>query len=131
MKTIPKEMRKTKDELVEKLREAAEQVTEAVNTFNNTLSEERAKVEAALEQYNEVLVEAECFRDEATADMDSYFSERSEKWQESDAGQNYEAWQSTWENTDFVEVVVDFPEEVGEPDMAAADELEQLPDDPE
>ncbi len=57
------------------------------------------------------------FRDDIVSQMDEYMSDRSEKWQESAAGQNYEAWKSEWENAQIEPIEIEMPEEIARPDI--------------
>ena len=69
----------------------------------------KAEIEALIEATNEKLAvlaeQANAARelayaalDEAAADADTYFDERSEKWQESDAGSTYSDWKDELAN---------------------------------
>jgi hypothetical protein len=59
------------------------------------LTAARAKVEEAIAEYNRLLeAGARPFADEILGEMESFFDEQSDGWQESDAGQAYEGWMS-------------------------------------
>jgi hypothetical protein len=53
----------------------------------------------------------EAIEDEASSlvgDMEGYYEDRSEKWQESEAGEQYQEWTDAWSNIELPDV----PEEV-------------------
>ena len=56
------------------------------------------------------------------SEMETYYDERSEKWQEGDAGSAYADWKGEWEGLDCATVDL-----VDEPDCSLPDDLEQLP----
>lgn len=121
MNRLSKDQNKTRDELIAALNKAADGVREAVNKVN---SEIEATLNPAIEKYNGLLADMETFRDEIVADMETYYDERSEKWQEGDAGTNYQDWKGNWEGFDVSEV--DMPGLIEEPDMDHASEFEAL-----
>jgi hypothetical protein len=119
MKALTKAQEATKTNLVERLNKAKADVL-AAYVHVITIIDEKLNVE--ITAYNEILAELETFRDELVGDMETYYDERSEKWQEGDAGSNYQSWKDAWEGLS-VDVVdeVDHPDE---PQMDHADELE-------
>jgi hypothetical protein len=58
--------------------------------------------------------------------METYYDERSEKWQETDAGSSYQDWKSQFEALD-----IDQLEQLELDDLRLADDLEDFPEDPE
>ena len=127
MKSLNKGDIKVLSEHVDKLHKAWRDLHNAVDEFNGQLSEAWSGVEEAQSAFNEVVSDAAAFRDEIVSRMDDYIGERSEKWSESEAAQNYQAWKDEWEGLDFAEC------QLGEPDGVeididnAAEGLEQLP----
>ena len=64
----------------------------------------REAVEVAIGEANAAIIAAnearqrfEDFRDGIHADIDAYFEEKSEKWQEGDAGSAYSSWRDEWD----------------------------------
>ncbi len=47
-------------------------------------------------QYNELLEELNALRQEWHSEMEGYYEERSERWQQSEKGMAYEEWKETW-----------------------------------
>jgi hypothetical protein len=101
------------------LQEQHSDLLEAVREFN-----------ALVTKHNEKVQETTTFLEELKGDMEGYFEERSEKWQEGDAGQDYQAWiDAVGEAIDGLEQVeeVDEPEE---PVVDGLDALDELPTSP-
>jgi hypothetical protein len=74
----------------------------------------------AVNAYNDVMTEAKEFVEEVASRMREVYDGRSEKWQEGDKGQSADAFIQTWE--DFS------PDEESELDGNVADEFERLPE---
>lgn len=85
----------------EKLEVAHNTICEAVEAYNEELTEYNAKVQ-----------ELRDYRDELLADMQCYYEEKSERWQEGEKGAAYQTWMDEWENLDIPD---DF-ERVEQPD---------------
>lgn len=81
------------------------------------------KLYAAQEAAEAALQEARDFLDELYAAQESYWSERSERWQRSDAGQNYTAWMEELEGLRERLDGIDFDD--------LANQLDDLADSPE
>lgn len=116
MKKISKEHKLTIAALVEELEKKAELIGKA----NEVVAE-------AVAEYNEALEKAREFRDEIVGAMQEYHSERSEKWQEGDAGSAYQEWIDAWEAMELDELPE--PDEIDIPEHAA--EIEQGPHEPD
>jgi hypothetical protein len=54
--------------------------------------------DAAMVAYNEAAQEVNDFAAEVAEEARTYYNERSEKWQESAAGGDYDAWVQDWED---------------------------------
>lgn len=74
------------------------------------------RAEAALAELEAARQDFEVFRDETYSDMDDYHCGRSERWQESEAGEAFYTWMSEWQSLELCDEVVanteveDFPE---------------------
>lgn len=112
------------DRLADELEEARSAVSEAFAAA----VEATGAVNARLAEYNTVLQKAADFRDSVTAEMAGYADEKSQRWQESEAGSEYQEWRAAWENLD-VEDVEDMPLP-DEPLLEHAEALRDLPDEP-
>src|SRR4051794_24670515 len=93
-----------RDKMLDKLRDAQSELVGAVDNFNDELDALRGGVLSALAEYNGVLLEVAAWRDSVTEDLRADLEERSEKWQESDAGQEASSWIDDLENVDLDEV---------------------------
>jgi len=94
------------------------------------MAEEQSNVKEKLDSLNAKIREAGEWAEGLFSDMQSYYDERSDKWQEGDAGQSYDAWKSEYESLDVDEVDIEFPEDLEVPGCDVADNLESLPDEP-
>jgi hypothetical protein len=65
------------------------------------------EVELAVDKYNAKVNEIKEWASEVASDIDSFMSDKSEKWQEGERGQAYEEWKSSYENFDLEELDVD------------------------
>ncbi len=125
MKKLSKTRLARRDELAAKLREAREKLTDAFSEAYN----QGGSIRDTWDAYQALVEEATTFRDEVVSDMDSYASDRSEKWAEGDAGQAYEEWKSEWENVELDLGELDEPDyEDIVPDFA--ERLDELPEEP-
>jgi len=81
------------------------------------LDELHQKVVDAAVALNAARSEFEQFREEKVAEMESFFEERSERWQESEKGEAYRQWITEWER-EVLDEVDEAPEEYPtEPDL--------------
>jgi hypothetical protein len=126
MKKLTKEQEKTRADLVARLTIAAADIDKKLVEVNAMISD---LLNPAIETYNAVVSDIESFRDEIVGEMDTYIGERSEKWTESDAGQNYESWKSDWESYDTT--ALDTIDEIESPETEHGNELEQLNPEPD
>ena len=115
--------------------ELYETLAEAVTVYNDELSVAFSELEEAAKEFDEKLQGARDWRDQMTSDLDEYIGERSDKWQESDKGQEVTSWREafdidletiTFEAPDYVEVAEPDDLEVEMEDQA--DALEQIPE---
>lgn len=123
MKRLSKAQLKERDALSEKMRNARADLEKAINDAY----EAGGTISNAHSVYKEAVEEAASWRENLVSEMDSYASDRSDKWQESDAGQAFEEWKSEWEGAEL-EV-----EELEAPDLdeIAPDRAETLDELPE
>lgn len=128
MKSISKNQQKQLDAHSVAVAAAYSVLETAVDDFNEKLSEEKEKLENAEAAYNEVVEAAEGFRAEVHSDMNDYFDERSEKWQEEN--DSYAQWMAAWaEELDKIDL--DLPSDVDLDDGSVHDRIEEWPVEPE
>lgn len=116
MKKLTKTQEKEKDKHSTDLFDTFSALEMAVDDFNDKVVELRIGVEEAATAYNSAVARARDFCSEVMSDMDSYEGARSEKWQESDAGQSFQDWKSEWENVDLEDFEPEFPATIDVPD---------------
>src|SRR5215831_7199610 len=92
MKTFSTIRRTEHASLVERLRHKQGQLEAAIRDFNENCSDQYAHVAAARDALQEVMDEANTFLESLREDAQNYFDDRSEKWQEDEAGQQYQEW---------------------------------------
>ena len=122
MKRLTKSQETARAQLTNDLREAQAEVEGAASDVNAMIGE---KLNVAIANYNEALTAIIEFRDEVVGEMETYYDEKSEKWQESEAASNYSTWKDQWESMDLDEI--DEVNEVESPDMDHADNMDALP----
>lgn len=121
---------KQKTEMVGAIRTAENKVVDAVNIFNEKKQRALDELNGEIAAFNKVLDEARDFATGVETTMQSIFDDKSETWQQSDKGQEFEAFLGDWSNFSLE----DLPEEEVndiEIDLSHADDLENLPDDSE
>ena len=126
MKRLSKHQKQQRADLVTRLNDAAEAVRTALAAVNAEIA---GKLNSAVENYNLVVSVVEVFRDEIVSEMEYYASARSDRWQKSERGQRHEAWEQEWEGLDVT--ALDAIDEIDEPEMAQANELEAMRSQPE
>lgn len=90
-------------------------------TVAKTLHEKWSEYQEALSELNGAIQDARELRDEVTGEMEGYYDERSDKWRQSEAGDQYGEWKSAWD-----EIALD---DVEEPELDPQ-AFEDLPDEP-
>src|SRR3974390_1904395 len=121
MKRLSKAQISELDTHVEKLGKAYAQVEEAWREFEAAHQE----VASAVEAYNDAVQEAVGWRDDIVSQMQEYYDERSEKWQEGEAGEQYQAWIDEWESAS-IEEELECPELSELSEVDHADNLGEL-----
>jgi hypothetical protein len=101
MKRLTKTDSEQQDSLVRNLNEKAEAVKEVIARINSIIADE---LNPAISDYNSIITDADEFRNEIVGRMDDYVNERSEKWSESEVGENYSSWKDEWENLQLDEI---------------------------
>ena len=115
MKSLNKAQEKARADIVETLRVITAEIEQQVSEVNELIA-----------KYNDELGNVEELRDEIVGEMEAYYEDRSEKWQEGEKGQNYSAWKDQWEVLDITPL-----DDIDAPDLDLPDELENLPSEPE
>ncbi len=130
MNKLSKEQLKAREEAVENLNKAAELFRTAVEVYNDELKIAWSGLETARITFNEAIEEANAFRQSMLDDMQNFYDEKSEKWQEGDKGQAYQSWMDYWSN-EFDQISdIDEPDEFEEeiPDGSIFYDLNEAPE---
>lgn len=127
---LSKEESDLRSDLVKQLNDQHGELEQAINDYNSATGELRGPVEAAIAHYNEVLAKANSFCEQVCMRGEEEYEEKTEKWQESDAGESAQEWLSEWEQIDMDEIEIEWPDELDMPDTTHSGELEALPDEP-
>ncbi len=107
------------------VREKYAALEEAVESCNATMAMQREHLEGTIADLNAVIDAANSWRGDIAQQQLDWMTDRSERWQESDAGQAYASWQQDWE-ADFQLVDdIDLPE-IECPGCDVADEIDGL-----
>jgi uncharacterized protein YukE len=125
MKRLTKDQIEQHSQISTDLHAAHEAVQSAVAEFNAKVAAAYAELEPHVSDFNSEVEKANSFMGEVYADQESFYDEKSEKWQEGDAGEAYRSWMEQWEQV-IEEMELDVPEELGEPDVDL-DTFAQLP----
>jgi uncharacterized coiled-coil DUF342 family protein len=118
MKRISKEQQKEIDAQIDKLIATSGELKTTIDEFNAAMAEPRAKLEAVQSTYNDELAEMREIYDQLHTEASEYQSERSEKWNESDAGQVYAQWVDSFEGISEIsdDLAIEMPEPLDVPD---------------
>lgn len=129
MKKLNKEQLAKLEQFKEAIGDERDALELEIDAYNALMSETWNRVESALTKLNEKIVEAEEWRAEMAAEMQQYFDERSERWQEGEAGCAYQDWINEWDQY-LTEVELEAPEDVEMPDDDAGLVLVNLNEEP-
>lgn len=131
MKALNKTQQGEKIELAAGLRQAEDDLNLAIASLNAGLEALKAPVIAAKEAYNAAISDAKSWAETIQADMESHYDDRSEKWQESDAGSAYCDWKDAYGLADLEDQDLEFPAEMEDMSNGFGDMVEDLPDCPD
>lgn len=113
MKSLSKAQMKAHATIADDLATVVSAVSDRVSEYNGAVEEAYRVFEAACqtawnehldgvqEDLNASVEQAQTLVTEVTGNMECYYDDRSEKWRESDKGEQYQEWISVWENTDL------------------------------
>lgn len=127
MKRMSKGAEKDLNSAVELLREKKAAIEAAIERFNEEVDKLKDDVNGAVEDYNTAREAALAIVEEVKDSAQSYYDDRTEKWQEGDKGQEYSEWCTALDNVNSDGLEVEFPDDLEAPEMNDADEFEALP----
>jgi hypothetical protein len=129
VKNLTKAQLIKKTELTDAIQKAQEVLEAKIATFNEIKATEWCEVEDALAKLNDEVEEFNDFRQEIVDEQNEYYEGKSERWQESDAGQDYDAWRQEWDNEISTANDIDEPDDATF-DETPADDIENLREEP-
>ena len=112
-------------ELLDRLTTKKAALEDAINEYNEKARALFVNVTENAEDLQSAIDDANALLDGVREDAQAHYDEKSEKWQESDKGTDYQEWISELEQT-LDDVEVDAPEDVSEPDFSAIDTFEHI-----
>lgn len=74
----------------------------------------QGKLNERVSDLNSIIEEANALREEIASAAQEYFDGKNERWQESDAGQEYDAWRDEWDNSldEIEEIYLEGPQRI-------------------
>jgi hypothetical protein len=117
MKKLSKEDEDMHSGLVRELSNARDAVEEAVEAFNANMRREYELVADAAEKYDQAAAAADAFREQVASDIENYYDDKSEGWQEGEAGQQYRLWLEEWADLEVLSLEIDSPEPLDAPEF--------------
>ena len=107
--------------------ETSTALDKAITDYNVAMEPLKGAVENALSAYNNTVTTLKGVYEEIASEAREYYDDRTEKWQEGEAGQAYSEWVNQLESPYIEEVEFDFPDEIelpdGVPDFSSPDFL--------
>lgn len=123
MKALTKQQELARKELSEEFSKAYDKLNTLIGLADAAIE----KVNEAKDDVNSILDQMRELHEEITDTQQEFYDDKSEKWQESDAGEAYNDWKNEWSSHEIPENIEDF-ETLEDPDIAdAAEEFENLP----
>lgn len=120
MKRLTKQNVKEKADLAHKAQDAYAELDRAIEQFNSEMHKSFvALIEPLVTKLNEALSDIREFCEARIAEMDDFKDARSERWLDSEPGQNYQCWRDEWDavQSNLDDVRLDEPEEIDTPDV--------------
>jgi predicted nucleic acid-binding Zn-ribbon protein len=102
---------KTRDEIAGKLQDRQLDFEQALEQYNTAIHDAWASLSEEMTALNSAIAEANQWRADIHQAMEDFFSDESEKWQNSDKGAEYRDWQGEFECA-LDEVELEQPEDL-------------------
>ena len=94
------------------LEEALAILDKACEVFNNDLESMRLVVQDAIDGYNDKLSDARQFSEDLATRFEIEIDEKSEKWQEGEAGSAASELKDAWEALELDDIEADLPDDI-------------------
>lgn len=124
MKSLSKNDQKEQTEFVKTLRGKAGRVFDATQEVNEAIE----RLNDAIADYNATIEDANNWAQDLLSQMEQYKEGKTEKWQESNAGQQYDSWVQAWADDLESAEEIDL---INVPEMDAIEVLEIRPVSPD
>lgn len=116
MNRMSRAQQKEIDEQVSVIMEASSALEAAINDYNAAIEPVKGPLEEALGSYNEALSTLREIYEGIAQEAADHFSERSERWQEGEKGQQYQSWMDTLNDPGIENAELEVPEDLELPD---------------
>jgi hypothetical protein len=97
MRKLSKEQQNTKEEHRSAIEAAYAKLAGEIGDYNSQMRQQWQELEVAYIAYKEACENAREFVAETVGEMEAYFEDRSESWQDGERGDAYHEWTQTWE----------------------------------
>lgn len=98
MKKLSKEQTSRLAELQKAYTEKRDALDKAIEDANDFITKANSLTDDAFGELNEVIGELNVFREEVASAIEDYIAEKSEKWQDGERGQAFNAWHDAWQD---------------------------------
>lgn len=131
MKSISNKQSQQLNSFKSDLEQKQEKVEEAIANFNANVEELWANLVAdSINEYNLTVIAAQDFVDQTRSEIQSYYDERSDSWQDGNRGTLFNEWIEQWDIS-LEEIDINSPTETDVPEFEAVGQLESLPQEPD
>lgn len=128
MKKLTKDQWVQITEAMDACNKQGDQLHAAVHAYNETVDRARADLGNCLNSYNESVAALREIYNDLSGQAQEYYEERSEAWQDSDAGTTYAEWIEQLADVDGLDGVdLELPEDIEEPDLPDFTDTTWLP----
>ena len=97
---------------IDSLEVASTGINAAVEAFNNGLEVMRSDFKIAVDSYNEQLASIREFTANVANRFEDEISDKSDRWQEGDAGNAAAELRDAWQNIELEDIEIDLPEDI-------------------
>ncbi len=132
MKKLSDEQMRERDDLVGKVEEAKQHLTDKLEEYNTEVKRLFQGPSDACDELNMAIADVRQWAEDLHAETRDYFDNRSEEWQESKAGEAYSDWSSEFDDaaSRVDDVELEQPEELSlqdEVDVSFVEDIEECP----
>jgi hypothetical protein len=123
---LTKTERKLRDQLLAQLQQTSADTANAIDAFNAQMAVLWMNLSQTINAHNKVLAAVETFRQEIAERLQNEFDEKSDRWQESKAGEAADEMIDQWSEP-FYGLEIERPDDLDGDDMPDAKILSNLP----